>query len=74
MATTRVMAFTNSVEADTMAADFVASSYKVIRIDKPHVIELMKPGNASQYWHSDAEGPGVDYILLIATKDHISIS
>jgi hypothetical protein len=74
MTTTRVMAFTDAGKAGTMAADFVASGYKVIRIDKPDVIELMKPGNISQYWHSDDEGPGVDYILLIATKDMISVS
>ncbi|MBO9670984.1 MAG: hypothetical protein J7485_10740 [Sphingobium sp.] len=74
MSTTSVMAFTKPDQADRMAGEFVRDGYKVIRIDKPDIIELMKPGTDSKYWFSDDEDPPADYILLIATKDAISIS
>ena len=74
MGITRVMAFVDPDQADQQAGSFIADGYKVIRIDKPDIIELMKPGSHSQYWHSNQEGTDIDYILLVATKDSISIS
>ncbi|RIA46345.1 hypothetical protein DFR49_0884 [Hephaestia caeni] len=74
MGITRVMAFVDPGQADQHAGSYVADGYKVIRIDKPDIIELMKPGSQSQYWYSNEHGADADYILLIATKDNISIS
>jgi hypothetical protein len=74
MSITRVMAFTKEKDAAGMIGYYMADGYKVIRIDKPDIIELMKPGSDSHYWYSSDEGTNIDYILVIATKDTISIA
>ena len=75
MSVTSVMAFVDEAKAELMAKSYLEGGYRVIRIDAPDIIEMRKPNGDAKYWYSndDADHDG-DYILLIATKDRISVS
>ena len=70
MATTRVLAFTDSDKADEAAGFYKAGGYTVVRIAQTDNIQL-KNGTTGEIWFS---GPDADWILLIATKDDFVVS
>lgn len=75
MSVTSVMAFVDEAKAELMAKYYLEGGYKVIRIDAPDIIEMRKPNGESKYWYSNDEASDDgDYILLVATKDSISVS